>query len=239
VRSRDLNISASADFTSRDVKSKNDAVSPLFSDHVRALAANVYVNLLDSWSGYSTLSVTLTHGLGIFGATSSSDINKSTVGASGDYWRGNLEISRHQTLTDRLGLVVGAAGQTSFGAPLLSSEQFTLGGYSYGRAFDPSEVSGDSALAGKAELQYDVDAQYPYVSGIQPYIFYEGGVVWAAKPLPGTPHNETLLSVGAGVRFTLADRLHADISWAQPFEHDTSSAGARDSRVFFSINTTL
>jgi len=239
IRSRDLNLIGSLDFTSRDVESENFAVSPLFRDHIRTLGGNVYVNLLDAWAGYSTLSLSVTHGLNILGATTSSDPDKSRVGAGSDYWRANFEVSRHQPLFSRLGLLVAAAGQTSFNEPLLASEQFALGGTNFDRGFDPSEVTGDAALAGRAELQFDAYTQPGFITGVQPYGFYEGGAVWQAKALPGTPKHESLTSAGFGVRFTIADRLHADVSWAKPFERNVTALGNRDARVFFSVGMSL
>ena len=239
IRSRDLNLIGSVDFTSRDVSSENDFVSPLFRDHIRTVGGNLYLNMLDAWAGYSTASLTVTHGLDILGATQSSDPLKSRVGAGNDYWRINFEASRRQPLIDRVSLYVAAAGQTSFNQPLLASEQFSLGGNNFDRGFDPSEVTGDAAAAGRAELQVDAYTQPGFLSDVQPYGFYEGGVVWQAKALPGTPKHETLTSAGFGVRFTVGNRIHADVSWAKPFHRDVTALGNRHARVFFSVSTNL
>lgn len=239
IRSRDLNLMGSIDFTSRDVKSKNDLVSPLFRDYVRTISANVFVNFLDRWAGYSTASLTVTHGLDILGATTTSDPDKSRVGAGSDYWRLNFEASRSQPLFGRLSLYVAAAGQTSFNKPLLASEQFALGGTNFDRGFDPSEVTGDAAIAGRGELRVDAYTEPGFVSDIQPYGFYEGGEVWQAQALPGTPKHDTLTSAGFGVRFSINDRFHADVSWDKPFHRNVAALGNRDARVFFTVSTNL
>ncbi|HEY5337497.1 MAG TPA: POTRA domain-containing protein, partial [Rhizomicrobium sp.] len=120
VRSRDFNFEGSVGLSYHDVESQNDVVSPLFDDHVRSVNASLYINTLDDWGGYSTATVRLTQGLQVFGATQDSSIHKSRVGASGDYTRGNFDVSHEQPLFDRVSLLVAASGQTSFGDPLLA-----------------------------------------------------------------------------------------------------------------------
>lgn len=236
VRSRDLNLVGSLGFAYHDVQSSNFVTSPLFSDHIRTLNANVFLNLLDKWGGYSTISASITQGLNIFGATGSGSTVKSRVGADGAFTRANFEATHEQPLFGPVSAMVGFSAQTSFGSPLLASEQFSLGSISYNRAFDPSEVTGDSALAGKLELRWNVLDRLSVLSGLQLYGFYEGGEVFQAKALPGYPDHESLSSTGAGVRFGLADHFSADLEWAKPLNRDVSGSGNRDSRFFFSVS---
>jgi hemolysin activation/secretion protein len=177
--------------------------------------------------------------LEIFGGTRSSSLNKSRANASGNYTRGNFDVSREQPLGERFSVLLGASGQTSFGKALLASEQYSLGGYSFDRAYDPSQITGDSALAGKAELRWNVLDQAAFVSGVQLYGYYEGGEVWQSHALPGTPKHESLSSIGAGVRFAVGDHVNANVEWADPLDHDAFGGSRRDSRVFFSIGTTF
>jgi len=239
IRSRDLNLTASGGFSFRDVRSSNAAVSPLFSDHVRSVNLGAFFNALDGWGGYSTLSVTATEGLDVLGATTQSSLNKSRATASGEFTRLEFAATRSQPLLDRLTLSLGAGGQTSFRESLLASEQYSLGGTSYNRAFDPSEVTGDAAIAGRAELQWAAIDELEIFSGIAPYAFYEGGEVWQSHPLPGEAPAESLFSLGAGLRFLLAGRFSADVEWAKPIERDVAANANRDSRVFFSVSTSF
>jgi hemolysin activation/secretion protein len=235
TRSRDFNFIGTAGVSYRDTSSKNAVVDPLFSDHVRVVYANLYLNALDDWGGYSTLNGRLTQGVGIFGATSKSSPNKSRVGASGDYTRANFDATHEHPLFEDVSVLLAASGQTSFGHALLASEQYSLGGYSFDRAFDPSEITGDSALAGKVELRWNVIQEAGPISGVQLYGFYEGGEVWQSHALPGTPKHESLSSAGAGVRFAVADQINADVEWADPLERDLAGGVKRDSRFLFSI----
>lgn len=236
IRSRDFNLTLSGSFAYRNVRSDNAAVSPLFSDHVRTVDAGLFMNLLDDWGGYSSLSVNLTQGLDIFGATTSASASKSRAGASGQFTRASFEASHTHPLFDRVSLTLSGGGQTAFRESLLASEQYALGGYAFNRAFDPSEVTGDAAIAGRGELQWQAVEHFFTLSNIAPYGFYEGGQVWQSHPLPGELRSESLFYGGAGLRFALAGRLSADLEWAKPLGRDVAAAGNRASRFFFSVN---
>ncbi|HEX7725467.1 MAG TPA: POTRA domain-containing protein, partial [Rhizomicrobium sp.] len=93
TRSRDFNFSGTGGISYHDTMSKNAVIDPLFSDHVRAVYASLYINALDDWGGYSTLSGRITQGVGIFGATRKSSADKSRVGASGSFTRANFDAS--------------------------------------------------------------------------------------------------------------------------------------------------
>ncbi|MGN6148006.1 MAG: hypothetical protein ACTHPD_05650, partial [Rhizomicrobium sp.] len=110
-----------------------------------------------------------------------------------------------------------------------------LGGSSFDRAFVPSEITGDSALAGKVELRWNAIQEAGPISGVQLYGFYEGGEVWQSHALPGTPKHESISSAGAGVRFAVANQINADVEWADPLERDLTGGVKRDSRFLFSI----
>ena len=237
TRSRDFNFSGTGGISYRDTSSKNAVIDPLFSDHVRAIYASLYMNALDDWGGYSTLSGRITQGVGIFGATRKSSPDKSRVGASSNYTRANFDVSHEHPLFEDVSVLLGASGQTSFGKALLASEQFSLGGYTFDRAFDPSEITGDSALAGKVELRWNVIDQAGPISGVQLYGFYEGGEVWTSHALPGTPKHESLSSAGAGVRFAVSEHLNANLEWADPLERDVLGSVRHDSRFLFSVGT--
>jgi hemolysin activation/secretion protein len=239
IRARDFNLSLSGSFAYRNVRSDNAAVSPLFSDHVRTIDAGLFMNLLDNWGGYSSLSVTVTQGLDIFGATTDASTAKSHANASGQFTRAVFEASHSQPLFDGVSVTLSAGGQTAFRESLLASEQYALGGYAFDRAFDPSEVTGDAAIAGRGELQWQAVERFFALSNIAPYGFYEGGQVWQSHPLPGELRSESLFSGGAGLRFAIASRLSADLEWAKPLGRDVAAAGNRASRFFFSVSTSF
>lgn len=237
IRSRDFNLTLSGGLAYRNVRSDNDAVSPLFSDHVRALDAGLFMNLLDDWGGFSSLSLTVSRGLDILGATTTASTAKSHANASGVFTRAGFEASHTHPLFEGVSVTLSGGGQTAFRESLLASEQYALGGNAFNRAFDASEVTGDAAVAGRAELQWEAIERFLALSGIAPYGFYEGGQVWQSQPLPGEARSESLFSGGAGLRFAIAGRINADVEWAKPLGRDMAAAGNRDSRFFFSVVT--
>jgi hemolysin activation/secretion protein len=240
IRSRDLNLMVHSGFASRDIMSGNSATSPLFNDHVRSLDLGLYANALDRMGGYSTVTMDLYQGLDIFGATRLSSPNKSRVGATGNnFTRLTGEATHLQPVVGPVAVLLGVSGQTSFRESLLSSEQYALGGYAYDRGYDPADATGDAGLAGRAELQWRVRRAFARVSGIQPYAFYEGGQVWQMRSVAGSPRSETLLSTGVGVRFTLFDRVAADLQWAKPLGPDLRFTNSRNGRVFASLSATF
>jgi hemolysin activation/secretion protein len=239
IRSRDFNLLGSAGVSYRDTESQNALLDPLYSDHVRSINAAVYINNLDDTDGYLTATARITQGLDILGATRKDSLNKSHVGASGDYTRGNFDASYQHPVIDQVSVLFGVSGQTSFGKSLLASEQYSLGGLTYDRAYDPSEVTGDSAVASKAELQYNIPTDPGFISGVQLYGFYEGGEVWQSHALPGTAAHQTLESAGAGVRFNIGDHMNADLEWADPTTATVVPGDQHGSRFYFVVNANL
>lgn len=233
VRSREMNIIGRTVFTARNAESRNDLVDPIFDDKIRTLAVEFAGNYADSWGGLSSGRIGLTRGLSGLGATLDGDADKSRATGSAQFTRLNVELSRVQPLAQNLNLQLAVAGQMSSDS-LLASEEFGLGGSSYGRAFDSSEITGDQGLAGKVEIFKTVPLQG--LASIEPYAFYETGFVRQVDPLPGETRRETIGSAGIGVRVAFNDFVAGSVEYAQPFERDIASRGDRDGRVFFSLS---
>lgn len=239
IRSRDLNVIGTLGFFSNDVRSENNAVNPVFDDKVRNVNAKVFANLLDSWGGFNTGEITFTQGITALGGSESGDANLSRVNADSDYQRLNFEVTRWQPIGGEFGLLLGAAGQTSFNEDLLASEEQGFGSTYYGRAFDPSEITGEKGLAGKAELQWYTPHQADFMQNTQLYGFYEAATVEQVTVLPGSPRRETIESAGVGVRTALFDQVNLDLYVAKPFEKTVQAERDRDARVFFQISSSF
>src|SRR5207245_713140 len=105
---------------------------------------------------------------------------------------------------------VGAStvfGQLASGR-LLLSQQFYLGGLSFGGGYGSAEISGDNGIAGSFELRFDQKLNYRYWSGYQLYSFVDAGAAW--NDGFGINDGLALTSAGGGVRFFLWDSLQAD-----------------------------
>jgi hemolysin activation/secretion protein len=233
IRSRELNVIGRSTFTVRNAESSNDLVDPIFHDRIRTLTNELSGNYADALGGLSSARLALVTGLSVFDATDDNDIDKSRATGSGEFNKVNFEISRVQPLSGGVYLQAAIVGQWTSDS-LLASEEFGLGGSSFGRAFDPSEITGDEGLAAKVELFKTISLGG--VSSIEPYVFYETGFVRQVDPLPAEPVRDSIGAAGVGVRIAANDDWAASLEYAQPFERDIASRGDRDGRFFFSIS---
>ena len=124
-----------------------------------------------------------------------------------------------------------ASGQKS-PHTLLSSEEFSVGGRRFGRAYDPSEISGNQGAAGALELQYDSPYKPAPMRRIQVYGYYDIGAVWGA----GFTRN-SMASAGGGLRLGLPFDINANIEFAWPLTRAITpgESDQRSPRVFFNI----
>jgi hemolysin activation/secretion protein len=233
IRSRDLNLIGRTTFTVRNAESSNDLVDPIFDDRLRTLTNELGGNYADAWGGLNSARLALVTGLSVFDATGASDLDKSRATGDGEFNKINFEMSRVQPLSGGVYLQAAITGQWTSDS-LLASEEFGLGGSNFGRAFDPSEITGDKGVAAKVELFKTIPMGA--ASSLEPYVFYETGFVRQVDPLPAEPERDSIGAAGVGVRFAANDRWAGSVEFAQPFERDVASQGDRDGRFFFSIS---
>jgi hemolysin activation/secretion protein len=88
--------------------------------------------------------------------------------------------------------------------PLLSAEEFALGGNRIGRAFDFNAVTGDRGLGGGLEVSYRLTDSKRAPANLELFGFADGGTVFEAKSDVATDRHRSLASAGVGTRFTLA-----------------------------------
>lgn len=153
----------------------------MYHDRLNMLAGEASVDWQDNWMG-GGLSVL---NLNVFQGISGDPGNPvaSRAHARGQFGELEFFFNRFQTLTQRVSLQLAAGGQYAF-APLVSSQQYTLGGYPFGRGFDMSVLAGDHGLAGKAELRYDISDDFghhlsPLVRQMSLFGFYDAGKLWS------------------------------------------------------------
>ena len=134
-----------------------------------------------------------------------------------------------------MNLIVAAQGQYAF-SQLLASEEFGFGGSNYGRAFDPSEFSGDHGAAGKLELQYVGNAAFPFARVVY-YGFFDYGTVWRIDD-SSREARDSASSAGLGIRYALADRVDGYVELGKPLLNRVAARGndGEDVRLFFSIS---
>jgi hemolysin activation/secretion protein len=133
-------------------------------------------------------------------------------------------------------LFVRLAGQYAV-EPLISNEQFSIGGADSVRGYLESETLGDTGVAGTLEWRTPDFAQYwkwlqRFDGNLYLFGFADAGLVSIIDPLPGQESSVDLSSVGLGVRFTLFGGLQAAIDGAYTLRA-TDRTDAYDTRLHF------
>jgi hemolysin activation/secretion protein len=144
IRQRQENLTGRAAFDWQDTSS-NILGTPLTRDAIRVLQFGLNYQIADAWNGQNGLSGTFSHGVDTLAASQPGQLNLSRAGATPDFAKFNLDVSRLQGLTESWAVFAAASGQLATD-PLYSSEQFGYGGQAFGRAYDNSEITGDEGI---------------------------------------------------------------------------------------------
>lgn len=206
----------------------------VIEDRIRALRLGISWRMLDRLDGQNALEVDFSQGLG---GTQESDVLKSRAGAKGVFNKLSFDYERSQFLSPNVSFTVGAGGQWA-NTPLLSSEQYALGGRRFGRAYEPAEVVGERALALRMEPRYNGASSTPGVRSWQVFGFYDIGKVWKVGSVtPGTSGSQSLASAGFGLRLFLEKNAVAAIEAAWPLTRSIASyqAQGKDPRLMGSL----
>ncbi|MDO8840229.1 MAG: ShlB/FhaC/HecB family hemolysin secretion/activation protein [Parvibaculum sp.] len=231
-RSRSLSIWAGAKADFRDAREEND-FGTVFDDRLVVLRWHIDFASTDRYGGGNFLSAEISQGLSVAGASRRGDPALSRADGGGSFTKLSGEIHRQQELfVTGLSLSTRLAGQIS-SVPLLSAEEFGLGGARFGRAYQYGELTGDDGLSGSLELAYSPEMNVGPLSSPTGYLFYDIGAVWNGSGLP--PGRDSLSSAGAGIRFNLGERTHVGLEIAKPLTRDADEGNGRGPRFFFSL----
>lgn len=170
------------------------------------------------------LALSLTQGLAV-GGSRVVDTQGTAVGEP-EFTRANFNLTLRRDLREHWELGGALDGQYAT-RPLPSSERYSVGGAQFGRAYDPSEISGDHGLAARVELARK-NVRAGDLARLSPYGFYDLGAVWGI----GERRFERRISIasaGLGVRAAGA-RLSATLEVAQPLTRAVASEDSEDKR---------
>lgn len=233
LRMRNESIWLKSRFDLRNTDDKTD-LGIVSDDRLRVARLQVDYFRVDEWSGSNFISVGVAHGLDILGASGASHRFASRIDGEVQFTKIFADLYRSQGLwSDEWVLALRASGQKS-SAPLLSSEEFGLGGARFGRAYEYGELTGDSGLAGSLELQYQPDFALSFLDDVTVYGFYDIGAIWD-RHQSADLRRDSLASAGGGVRFRLMEQLNAVVEVAKPLTRDTSRSDDRSPQVHFSL----
>jgi len=166
------------------------------------------------------------------GASYSSD-------ASANYGKLTLSLTRDQTVFKRWSLLLRLSGQAATG-PLISNEQFAMGGVSSVRGYFEGDQYGDAGWFGSAELRTPfITSDVPVWSGRAPVWLRSSAFVDVAQryPLDNSPGRDpfrTLLGTGFSLSANINNRVDARLTVGWPLE-DSFNTRAGDVRANFSL----
>ena len=225
-----LNFSADVRSVAED---DDDGIN--FKDELRVLRSNIYMYAEDDYGGQNQLFGEVSGGLPAFGASGDGNL-RSRFGADAEFLKLRASLTRQQEITREIGIQLHAAGQLA-DDELLSSEEFSLGGSSIGRAYDFSELTGDHGVGGSIELQYGDGLRDDYFTWFQVFGFYDFGMVWNEGAFEQT--RESLSSAGLGLRLNLTESVRLQLEYARSLTRHAEDDGGNFQRVFVELGKTF
>jgi hemolysin activation/secretion protein len=166
-------------------------------------------------------------GLNAFGATVNADAPDTRFVT----WRGQAQWVRLLG-TDPDALLLLRADAQFADRPLLSMEQFGIGGLDSVRGYRQDALLTDSGLLAAAEVRLPIVRIPQWDSTIALTPFLELGHGWNR----GRPDSNTLLSVGMGLRWRLGRRFLARFDWGIPLiSAKSSKATLQEQGLYFSV----
>jgi hemolysin activation/secretion protein len=206
-------------------------------DKLRVLRGGGAWNFSDRFGGSNSISATVSKGIGMFGASKQDDPGLSRADGDPQFAKMACDMGRAQQIRGALSFYTGLTGQKTDDI-LLASEEFGIGGASYGSAYDSSELTGESGLAGRFELRYDTWPQMG-MQQVQYYGFYDLGKVWNPDDAVPSHRQASLADTGVGLRFTLSDVVSGSAEAAVPLTRPVAASNEEKMRFFMSLSASF
>ncbi len=151
------------------------------------------------------------------------------------YLAGNVKFQ--QDLPKGMELVARFSGQVS-DSPLISNEQFSMGGDESVRGYFETQALADDGVFGSLELYspHLGEAKWEYLNNLKALAFLDVAKGWVKKPLPGNSAGDFISSAGFGLRFQMWDYLSGNLDIGFPLS-SLAPVKSGDPRVHFKVAT--
>ena len=236
IRTRSENLTGFFAFDYKDSDSRLIG-GTLSNDRLRIFRAGLSYDRADEHAGVNQLNLSVSQGVDGLGSTGNDNPLASRANGKVDFFKVTGFAARTQELPHGFSAFVGVDGQWT-DDPLLSSQECGYGGAFFGRAFEPSVITGDACVFALGELRHDIDlGQSPlgdHFKSAQVYGFGDYGHIWNLEAPLGTASQDDAASAGAGIRF-FNDWLSADFQVAHTVEVPSSVAVDDGWHGFFEI----
>jgi hemolysin activation/secretion protein len=234
VRSRGANLYA------RGAISGFDSTSTVFgvkdtADRLRAARVGLTYDAADGLGGINIADLEYSQGIKGLGSSKRNDPYLSRPTGRPDFQKASLYGARIQSLPAGWSFVVAGAAQYAF-TDLLAPELFSVGGEQFGRSYDPSELLDDHGATLKIELRHAHTWGGRYPTTLMPYVFADGGRVWARTTFPGFDSSQTATSAGAGLRLSIGAQLSGFVEVAKPLDRIVEQERNRDLRIYAGLS---
>ena len=228
-RTRASSVYLKGAFTYNDSKTETTA-GLATQDKLAALRVGLSWDGTDRAFGVDLADFEFSKGFSGLGTSAYGDPLASRPGGRPDFSKATLNLARLQSLGGPFSLLLAVNGQLAF-TDLLLPEEYGFGGEYFGRAYDPSELVGDSGLAGKVEVRYTLETAVGF--GATVYAFADRGEVWHRDATQtGGSASAAATSDGGGLRVTFARWLSGYLEAAKPVDHIVAAEGNEHTRVF-------
>ena len=238
IRSRTANITGRILFDFRNVETSSN-IEDTRRDKLRNLRIGGKFEKLENSLGlaYNVLDLEVSKGIDILHASQEDQLNMTRPFADPEATKLAFEFQRLQRIAPDFNVLIAMQGQISTN-PLLSSEEFGVGGQNYGRGYDSSEILGEEGIAGKFEIQWNkpLNLDPMPVMDHQLYAFYDIGKVWNDDATAASQEEISLASAGLGIRADLNQVTAAGLMVAFPLNRTPQTEDHKSPRLYVNLN---
>ena len=193
--------------------------APFVRDKIRTLHAKATYDSADKHNGINVFSLEAVKGMDRDNATQEASVTSSRPEAKPAFTKYIIDAKRYQKLPWQVGTGsftwINALKYQHSNKPLFASEEFELGGRSFGRGFDIGVVSGDKGLGLSTQLDYD----FSNAAGkVKLYSFIDHGKISNVDNADkGTDQEKVnLTSAGIGINFEHKKNWYINTELAKP-----------------------
>ncbi len=232
IRSRAQTLSIGGGFTFRN--SEVDLLGqPFNEDRLRLLRANVNYSNGSVLGGSTRIVLGATQSLQVLNATDPRSDSTSRADADMDFAKLNLDVIYARPLFAGITAQISVTAQYAT-RPTPASEEFSLGGDGFGRAYNSGELSGEDGVGFSAEVSRSLGIKSAYLRYLNGYGFYDIGKVWDRASASSLGPADSLASAGVGLRAGLPYGLTLRLEYDHPLTREPSHQnGEKNGRIFF------
>lgn len=155
--------------------------------------------------------------------------------AKPDYFYFTADLKHQQQLPYDLQLIARASGQIA-DQPLISNEQFAVGGMQSVRGYYQTQQLGDDGVNLSVELYSPklLPEGWEYAQYLRALAFFDWAYLWIQDPLPQNPSYYHLAGTGLGLQAQVFRHVVGELYWGYPF-YGQGSVRPGDNRIDFRV----